>query len=328
MLECVKKFKTKPSQLDITVICVIWNELLLLPFFIEYYKKLGVTHFIFIDNNSQDGTIEYLKRQHDINLEIYYCKDSYSEANYGITWVNEVLNLHMRNMWCLVVDIDELLILPNIVVGLQDWVLQMEAQNTNVAQTCLIDFYPKQFDRDVYLSGESFFDHSCYFHKFDNNTIYTKIAPDNSREIKGGLRHVILNGKKKPNSNSVCLTKKSLFKYNFYATHNLSVGMHWLLPNDFTCWWPPEKAYSNWQETNKHLRINQQPLVIAHFKYLKPNIKQVFQQRVDRNQDWNNSSEYKIYLSHLTTSYYNLELSRAFNTSADLYEQTLYKILF
>ena len=326
MLKCVKKFEINPSHLDVTLICVIWNEMLLLPFFIQYYKKLGVTHFIFIDNDSNDGTIEYLKSQSNINFEIYSCSDSYAEANYGITWVNEILNLKMHNMWCLVVDIDELLILPSGIVDLREWISQLEIHNTNVTQTCLIDFYPKQFDQSIYLSGTPFFEHSCYFHKFDKNNIYTKIAPDNSREIKGGLRHFILSGDKKPNSNSVCLTKKSLFKYDFYSTHNLSVGMHWLLPKDFTCWWPPEKAYSKWHETNKYLRINQQQLVIAHFKYLKPNIKQVFQQRIDRNQDWNDSREYRTYLSHLSTSYYNSELSERFITFADVYEHTLYKI--
>jgi hypothetical protein len=326
MLKCVKNFTTNPLPVDITLICGIWNELLLLPFFIRYYKKLGVTHFIFIDNNSSDGTVEYLKNQNDLNLELYCCSDSYAKANFGITWVNEILNLKMRDKWCLVVDIDELLVFPSSESTVRDLASQLENQKTNVAQTCLIDFYPKRFDEVAYSTGTSFFDHSCYFHKFTEKTIYSKLAPDNSREIKGGLRHVILNGSKKPNSSSVCLTKKSFFKYDFYNTHNLSVGMHWILPKDFTCWWPPEIAYSNWTESNKHLKINQQHFILAHFKYLKPNIKQVFQERIHRNQDWNNSSEYKIYLNYLSESYYNEELTEKFTTFCDLYKHTVYTI--
>jgi len=289
MLECIKEnnVNVDTNIVDVTLICVIWNELLLLPFFIQYYKTLGVTHFIFIDNNSNDGTIEYLKNRNDLNLELYSCSDSYSKANYGIAWVNEILNLKMHNKWCLVVDIDEILVLPSSSTTVQDSVLQMENQKTNIAQTCLVDFYPKRFDGVAYSTGTSFFEHSCYFHKFTEKTIYSKAV---------------------------------------YDTHNLSVGMHWILPKDFTCWWPPEIAYSNWTESNRHLNITQQHFILAHFKYLKPDIKQVFQERIYRNQDWNNSCEYKRYLNYLSESYYDEELTEIFTTICNLYKHTVYTI--
>lgn len=310
---------------DITLICVVWNESLMLPHFINYYKSIGVTRFIFIDNNSNDGTKQYLKQRTDVNTTLYKRNTSYAEANFGIDWVNEILINELRDQWCLVVDIDELLILKNSMT-LSDLAQQMEETDSNILQTVLIDFYPKTFESEKlnhYSKGENFLSHSNYFHRFTENSIFHKFAPDGSREIKGGMRHMILNGSKKPNSTSVCLTKRSFFKYDFYNTHKLVVGMHWILPHEFTCWWPPEKAYSNWQQSNRFLKFFKDQIILAHFKYIKPNIKQVFQERVDRNQDWNNSSEYKKYMMCLKTSYFDQNMSVLYTTPEFVYQNTI-----
>jgi hypothetical protein len=327
MLKKIKSLNTPITDSSIVLICVVYNEILLLPYFIEYYKTIGVTHFIFIDNGSTDSTIKYLSTLTEVDIEINQSYDSYAKSNFGIDWVNSILNSKLNNKWCLVVDIDELLILPPEVKTLIEIKSKMEKTKTNILQTVLIDFYPIKFNNvENYIVGQPFFSHSNCFHKFTNETIWSKIAPDGSTEIKGGLRHVISNYNKKPNSTSVCLTKKSFFKNNFFSTHYLRVGMHWILPKDFTCWWPPEKAYSNWSETNKQLNFFKEKIVLAHFKYIKPDIRQVFQQRIERNQDWNNSSEYKNYLQHLTESYFDPLLTNLFTDTSTLYEQTVLKV--
>ena len=312
-------------SLDITLLCVIWNELLLLPYFINHYKKLGITHFIFIDNNSNDGTLEYLEGRKDVQITIYHEPSSYASANYGVKWVNNIMTKSLKNEWCLVVDIDELLILPNADT-LQDLALKMETLDSNVLQTVLIDFYPLTLNGEEYKQEQSFFYHSCYYHKFTPETIWFKVAPDNSFEIKGGLRHTFSNKEKKPNSTSVCLTKKSFFKYNFYNTHELAAGMHWIMPRDFTCWWPPEKAYTRWNETNIHLKFYNSLMILAHFKFIKPNITTVFKQRVNRNQDWDSSKEYKMYLQNLTHTFHSPHLSTRFVEADALYQNTLNKL--
>ena len=44
------------------------NERVRLPYFLEYYRKLGVDHFLIVDNGSDDGTREYLAEQPDVSL--------------------------------------------------------------------------------------------------------------------------------------------------------------------------------------------------------------------------------------------------------------------
>ena len=312
---------------SIILVCVIWNEKLLLPFFIQYYKALGVTHFVFIDNGSNDGTIEYLKSLTDINIEIHVQLSSYRDSNYGIAWVNALLQTKFKNNLCLVVDIDEILMLPAKMPTLNHLAETMLKQNCNIIQTILVDFYPSELNENKYKSSEHFLCHSKCFQRFTKETILVDIAPDFSYDVKGGFRHNLLNPKIPPTFSSVCLSKKSFFYFNFYDTHKIAEGMHWVLPKDFTCWWPPNLAYSNWKQSNQFLRFYEQPIVLAHFKFLKPNLKLYFQQRIERNQDWNDSIEYKNCLQLINKQMLKTDLSKTFSSIEDVYFNTVNNIL-
>ena len=48
---------------EIRLFAVIRDETLRLPYFLEYYRQLGVARFFFIDNLSKDGSGEYLLQQ-------------------------------------------------------------------------------------------------------------------------------------------------------------------------------------------------------------------------------------------------------------------------
>ena len=56
--------RPEPILLFVTV----RNERVRLPYFLEYYRKLGVDHFVVIDNGSDDGSREYLAAQPDLSL--------------------------------------------------------------------------------------------------------------------------------------------------------------------------------------------------------------------------------------------------------------------
>ena len=47
---------------DIVLLCKAKDESLLLPSFLEHYKKLGVDSVLMLDNNSKDGTRELAKK--------------------------------------------------------------------------------------------------------------------------------------------------------------------------------------------------------------------------------------------------------------------------
>lgn len=53
---------------DILLFCTLRNERIRLPWFLKYYRDLGVQHFLFVDNGSADGSAEYLADQPDVSL--------------------------------------------------------------------------------------------------------------------------------------------------------------------------------------------------------------------------------------------------------------------
>ena len=67
-LKAVKKRINDVKPDAVLLFSVIRNERPRLPFFLDYYRKLGVEHFCFIDNQSNDGTADYLKSQEDVSL--------------------------------------------------------------------------------------------------------------------------------------------------------------------------------------------------------------------------------------------------------------------
>ena len=321
-MKIIQNFNNTPDKTSIFCICVIRDEQLLIPAFINHYTNLSVTHFIFIDNGSIDGSMHMLKSQyHHVNIQIWQTHENYSDNMFGVSWVNQVMNNQCKYRWCLVVDIDELLLLKSN-QKLTDLITQMIQNQCNVLQTLMIDFYPKSFVDNQYQSGESPLKHSCYYDIMDHDNVFTQTALDNTTAMKGGLRHRILRDGTSPGNKSVCLSKKSFFFYDYYDTHHLDVGMHWILPNEFESW----RTYNGWNETNKHLKIHSHVVLMAHFKFVKPNIEQFIQQRIDRGQDWNDSSEYKKYKHAITCDFYDDTISRRYTTVENLYNDTLHNI--
>jgi hypothetical protein len=334
-LKRVKPFIEPPNATSINLLCVFRNESLLLPYFIDYYVKLGVTHFTFIDNDSTDDSMQYVKSRTDINSQIFYVRTSYAANMYGVNWVNKIMNIQFKDMWCVVVDIDELMI-PESGKTLHDIRREMEFENANVLVNVMVDFYPCQLGGDEYKRGSSFQSHSCYFDEMSEKTIFYEHQLDNQLTFKGGLRHRLVHGNKIPTNNSVCLTKRNFFKNDFYATHYLAEGMHWLIPIGFVSWMD-SKNRELWGTANKHLRFFSKQSVIGHFKYLKPNIKEVFEERVARGEDWSGlkngedkkdaSSEYKEYVKNFKESFYCEDVSIVMKTIDDVYDKTINKIL-
>jgi len=315
-MELKRSFTHNPTDDSIILVCVIRDEHLLLEYFIQHYVKLGVTHFVFVDNDSEDNTLPYLLNKTDIECQVYHTTDSYAENEYGITWVNEILDTQCKNKWCVVVDVDEL-VMPRNNESLSDIRNKMEQNDQNVLPTCLIDFYPKHLDATPYKSGNPFYSHSNHYDKFVEDDYMIYPGEGGELVVKGGMRHRVFGANREP----VCLTKKSFFKYDFFETHKLAVGMHWLLPRDFDHMANlPWSAYTTWPNMNKHIKLHPSICVLGHYKFIKPNIYEFFNKRVKRNQDWGGSDEYKNYIKTNPTSFFKNDVSVQYSSVEKIYE--------
>lgn len=127
---------------DILLFCTQRNEFPRLPYFLDYYRKMGVNHFLFVDNASDDGAAEFLARQEDVSL--WSTSASYKNARFGMDWINWLLMRYGSDHWCLTVDPDEFFVYPfcdtRPLRALTDW---LDASSIRSFSAMLLDMYPK-----------------------------------------------------------------------------------------------------------------------------------------------------------------------------------------
>lgn len=127
---------------DILLVSTLRNEDVRLPYFLKYYRDLGVNHFLMIDNESDDGGREYLSDQSDVSL--WSTGKSYKRSRFGIDWVNWLLMRYGHGHWTLAVDPDELFVFPfcdtRPIRALTDW---LDASSIKSFSAMLLDMYPK-----------------------------------------------------------------------------------------------------------------------------------------------------------------------------------------
>ncbi|PVA10031.1 glycosyl transferase family 2 [Pelagivirga sediminicola] len=118
------------------------NEAIRLPFFLDHHRKLGVDHFLIVDNDSDDGTREFLAAQPDVSL--WRTPHSYRMSRFGVDWLTWLQMRHAHGHWCLTVDADELLIYPfhdtRPLPALTDW---LDRQGARSFGALMLDMYPK-----------------------------------------------------------------------------------------------------------------------------------------------------------------------------------------
>lgn len=168
---------------DILAVLCLRNEAVRLPHFLAHYRRLGVRHFLVIDNGSTDGSDQLLADQPDVSL--WRTDASYRAARYGLDWTNWLLLRHGHGHWCLTVDADELLIYPNWetrpLPALTRWLDSTGAQSF---AAMMLDLYPQgAVAEQEYLAGD---DPLAILQWFD--------AGNYSLQVQPGFRNLWIQG--------------------------------------------------------------------------------------------------------------------------------------
>lgn len=148
---------------DILVFSTLRNERVRLPYFLAYYRNLGVRNFLIVDNDSDDGSREYLAEQPDVSL--WHTKHSYKKARFGVDWLNALQMRYAHGHWCLVVDPDEFFVYPfcdtRPLRALTDW---LDASSIRSFGAMLLDMYPKgPIGAQPYREGQDPFEVASWF---------------------------------------------------------------------------------------------------------------------------------------------------------------------
>ena len=130
------------------------NEAVRLPFFLDHYRKLGVDHFLFVDNDSTDGTRDYLAAQRDVSL--WRTPHSYRLSRFGVDWLTWLQMRHGHGHWCLTADADEILIYPfHDTRPLPALTERLDHQGIASFGALILDMYPKgRLSAQTYTAGD------------------------------------------------------------------------------------------------------------------------------------------------------------------------------
>ncbi len=212
--------RIRPS--DILLVSTMRNEQIRLPYFLEYYRKLGVNHFLFVDNGSVDDTTQYLSGMADVSL--WQTHASYRRAHFGIDWMNYLKRKYAHGHWVLVVDPDEFFIYPfcdtRPIQALTDW---LDNSAIRSFSAMLVDTYPKGRLNDApYQAGQNPLEIANWFdsgnYSISKNHLYGNLW------IQGGPRARVFfrdEPQKAPALNKIPLVKWDR-RYAFVSsTHSL-----------------------------------------------------------------------------------------------------------
>lgn len=210
----------------ILAFCCVRNERLRLPYFLDYYRALGVGHFVFVDNDSDDDTTAYLAWQPDVS--VWATPDSYKLSRFGMDWLGLLQMRLGHGHWCLTVDADELLVYPHHdrrgLKGLTAW---LDNRGRRSFGALMLDMYPKGPVEDCqYMAGDdplptlTHFDPANYRGQW--HPIYDNLW------VQGGVRERMFFGAEPERAPT--LNKVPLVKWNRRCCYVTST--HQMLPRD------------------------------------------------------------------------------------------------
>jgi hypothetical protein len=80
----VVRFHAEPARSPdlapeaIVLVACVRDEMIRIAQFLDHYRRIGVDHFVIVDNASEDGTAEFLEQQSDVSL--YRTTQSFAAA--------------------------------------------------------------------------------------------------------------------------------------------------------------------------------------------------------------------------------------------------------
>lgn len=248
---------------DVILLCLVKNGEPWIEEFLNYHLKLGVKHFVFLDNMSSDRTIEIAER-HD-NVTILQTSFPFAAGN-DDRMRDYLLKRFGRNRWTLTCDIDEFFDYPfSDRITLKDLVEYLNRNNYTALVTQLCDMYPerisrfetKKFDRKKHKFFDDNIDRLPYcFKPYTGKKVCTDISI-----YEGGIR-------KKLFKTAPYLTKHALLYYSKGTERSRSI--HFLQSGriaDFSAVLFHYKFISNFYEIVKEaVRFEQHTLKSKYYK--------------------------------------------------------------
>jgi len=148
---------------EVVVVSCMRNEGVRLPYFLQYYRELGVSRFLLVDNDSDDGTREFLAEQPDV--EYFWTDTSYRGSSAGRLWMQELADTYATGRWVVTADVDELLVFPGAeALSLPQLCSYLDQHDQDGLFAVMLDmFSDRPLSQTRYARGEDFLETCPYF---------------------------------------------------------------------------------------------------------------------------------------------------------------------
>lgn len=258
------------------------NEALRLPHFLQYYRKLGVDHFFFVDNASTDGTAALLADQPDVSL--WHSAAGYKASRFGLDWLTWLMQRHAPGHWCLTLDADELLVYPYVETRpLRALTARLDSEGRRSFGAMMLDLYPQgPLAAQTYTPGQ---DPLEVLPWFDSGNYVVQVQPRmRNLWIQGGVRARVFFGnepRRAPTLNKVPLVKWRRGYAYVNSTHAIL----------------PPRLNAVFDETGGEMLSG----ILLHTKFLPTIIEKSAEERA-RRQHFANSDLYDSYYAEVINS--------------------------
>lgn len=261
-------YRPLPDAWNPIVVAVVKNELDRLADFLRHYRSGGIERFVFVDNESTDGTLEFLSVQSDV--DVYERK---GEFNWMLKqgWINKVIETYGYDRWYIYADADEHVVFDGFGSRtFRDVTTLMERRDVRRVRGLLVDMYAAgPILESKYTRHERLAEAYPYFDRFDH-VHYREAEYEQIISVKGGARMRVFGSADREFRAE--LTKYPLFR--------ILPGEYMVNPHHI---WPYDPNF----DSDRYLGI-------LHYKYL-PDFSERMVKAIAVGNYWDDSFEYRCY---------------------------------
>lgn len=285
-LACVQDRTGALGPKDILLVACLRNEAFRMEAFTAHYRALGVGHFLFIDNDSDDGFMDWASAQKDVS--VWHTRASYKASAFGMLWCNALLRRYGTDRWCVCVDPDEFMVYPYMrtrsLHALGAWLDECQRPSFH----CLmLDAYSDRPMSDTVLApGQDPFEVCPYF---DRDGYIQYLGWGSGAAIRGGPR-MRVHFRDRP-AQAPALNKIPFVKWR--RNHHYRSSMHDGWPFDLN---RAERRLNG-------VRVPPTTGALFHFKFLA-SLRDKAAEEMTRGQHYGGSVEYEAYHENETAEFH------------------------
>jgi hypothetical protein len=275
-LKAVQDHTSKIRSGDRILMTMGRDENTRIPHFLDYYRRLGIDHFLFVDNESAMPMADILAGQKDVSL--WTTDQSYKGSRFGVDWMNALLSRYAAGHWTLTVDLDEFFVYPYMETRSYDDLICFLEDIEKPSMFCmLVDMYPRGPISNAHVPiGESPLGHAPYF---DKRGYYGVKSSHEDTYVRGGPRMRVFNPAQfqgAPALNKTPLIKWS-DRYAYYMSTHVAYPAHL---------------------NRAHRKYHEPTGALLHFKFVS-SFREKIDQAIKLRNHYNESEEYQKYLDHI-----------------------------